>query len=189
MSETKTILCLAGSTRTQSFNVQLAKAACAIATAQGANAEFIDLADYPLPLFNQDEEAATGLPDNAKQLKRLFNEADGIFIASPEYNGSITPLLKNTLDWISRSHEENETPLSAYSNKAAAISAASPGGFGGMRALIPLRLLLSNLGVNMVGNQLAIPAAHDAFDENGQLHSSHHQALLENIMSTLIRIS
>ena len=186
---TKKILFLSGSTRIGSFNSALAKAACEYAKTQNVDAEYINLADYELPLFNQDDEADRGIHGNAKRLKQKFVEADGYFIATPEYNGSFTPLLKNTLDWISRTHEENEKPLSAYANKAAAIGGASPGGFGAMRALVPLRLLLANVGVNMVGHQLAIASAHEAFDENGKLKSERFQGMLEGIIKTLIRIS
>ena len=185
----KKILFLSGSTRIGSFNSSLAKAAYEYAKTQDVDAEYIDLADYELPLFNQDEEAERGMHGNAKRLKQKFIEADGYFIATPEYNGSFTPLLKNTLDWLSRAHEENEKALPAYANKAAAIGGASPGGFGAMRALVPLRLLLSNVGVNMVGHQIAIAAAHEAFDEKGKLKSERYQGMLEGIVNTLIRIS
>ncbi len=185
----KKILFLSGSTRKGSFNSLLAKAACEFAKTQDVDAEYIDLADYELPLFNQDEEEERGMHGNAKRLKQKFVEADGYFIATPEYNGSFTPMLKNTLDWLSRAHQENEAPLSAYANKAAAIGGASPGGFGAMRALVPLRLLLSNLGVNTVGKQLAIATAHEAFDERGKLKSERSQGMLEGIVKTLIRIS
>lgn len=189
MATNKKILFLSGSTRIGSFNSALAKAAYEFAKTQDIDAEYINLADYELPLFNQDDEAERGMHGNAKRLKQKFIEADGYFIATPEYNGSITPLLKNSLDWVSRAHQENEPPLSAYANKAAAIGGASPGGLGAIRALVPLRLLLSNVGVNMVGHQIAIASAHAAFDENGKLKSEHFQGMLERIVKTLIRIS
>lgn len=189
MSANKKILFLSGSTRRGSFNNALAKAACEFAKTQNVDAEYIDLADYELPLFNQDEEADRGMPGNAKRLKQKFAESDGYFIATPEYNGSFTPLLKNALDWISRANEENEAPLSAYNNKAAAIGGASPGGFGAMRALVPLRLLLANVGVNVVGHQIAVSTAHEAFDESGKLKSERYQSMMEGIVNTLIRIS
>jgi len=185
----KKILFLSGSTRIGSFNSALAKAAFEFAKTQDVDAEYIDLADYELPLFNQDEEAERGMHGHAKKLKQKFTEADGYFISTPEYNGSFTPLLKNTIDWMSRAHLENEPPLTAYSNKGAAIGGASPGGLGAIRALVPLRLLLSNLGVNMVGKQIAISAAHEAFDETGKLKSERYQGMLEEIVKTLIRIS
>ena len=189
MSKNTKILFISGSTRKGSFNSALAKAAYNYARTQNVDAEYIDLAEYELPLFNQDDEAERGMHGNAKRLKQKFTEADGYFIATPEYNGSFTPLLKNTIDWMSRAHLENEPPLTAYTNKAAAIGGASPGGFGAMRALVPLRLLLSNLGVNMVGKQIAISAAHEAFDDSGKLKSERYQGMLEDIIKTLIRIS
>lgn len=189
MASNKKILFLSGSTRKGSYNSKLAMAAFEYAKTQNVTAEYIDLADYEMPLFSEDGEAKNGMPETTRSLKERFVAADGYFIASPEYNGSIPPLLKNTLDWLSRAHQENEMPLSAYANKSAAIGGASPGGFGAMRALIPLRLLLANLGVNTVGSQIAIAAAHDAFDENGKLKSERYQGMLENIVNTLIRIS
>lgn len=191
-TDTKTnkhLLFLSGSTRKGSLNSLLAKAACDFATTQGVTAEYIDLADYEMPLFNQDDESVNGIPENVIRLKQKFIEADGFFIATPEYNGSFTPVLKNALDWISRLHQENEAPMAAYANKAAAIGGASPGGFGAMRALVPLRLLLANVGVNTVGNQIAVGTAHEAFNEDGKLVSERYQGMLENIISTLIRIS
>lgn len=185
----KKILFLSGSTRIGSYNNALAKIACEIAKSENVDAEYIKLSDYELPLFNQDEEAERGMHGNAKRLKQKFVEADGFFISTPEYNGSFTPLLKNTLDWISRPHEENEERLKAFSNKAAAIGGASPGSFGAMRALVPLRLLLSNVGVNVVGHQIAVAKSHEAFDEKGALKSEYHQGMLEGIVKTLIRIS
>jgi len=156
---TKSILCFAGSSRQQSMNKQLAKQAASIAQQLGADASFIDLAEYPLPIYNGDHETQHGLPDPALKLKAMFTAADALFIASPEYNGSFSPLLKNTLDWVSRSHLEDEPALSAYLGKVAGIASASPGGLGGLRGLTPLRMLLNNLGVTVVPAQVAVGSA------------------------------
>jgi len=185
----KKLLILSGSIRNGSYNTRLARLALELALSKGAKTELIDLAEYPLPLFNADEEAEHGVHENAIRLKAKFVQADGFFIASPEYNSSMTPLLKNTLDWISRKHEENEAPLIAYADKAGAISGASPGALGAIRALVPLRLLLSNLGVNLVGRQLAIPKAREAFDDDSKLVSAFHRSMLDKIITSLIRIS
>lgn len=185
----KKLLFLSGSIRNDSFNTRLNNVAAQVAQQQGADVEVIDLIDYPMPLFNQDLEAEQGAPDTVIKLKKKFKAADGFFIAAPEYNSSITPLLKNTIDWLSRKTEDNELPLACFADKAAAICAASPGGFGGLRALDPLRLLLAHIGVNVVGKQLAVATASKAFNEEGELSSEHHLQTLETVVKTLIRIA
>ena len=107
-----------------------------IADANGIPATFADLGDYPMPLYNGDLEAAEGPPENARKLKALMQAHSGIFIASPEYNASITPLLKNTLDWVSHAREEGEEPLQVFKTRVFALGSASPGGMGGLRSLI-----------------------------------------------------
>lgn len=171
------LLFFAGSARKDSFNKKLAKTASDIAAANGANVTYIDLADFDMPLFNEDYESENGLPENAKKLKQLMIGHDGFFIASPEYNSSFSPLLKNSLDWISRSESKNEKPLSAFAEKTACITATSPGGLGGMRGLVPLRLWLSNIQVHVIPGQLAISNAYDAFDEIGIKDEKQQQAL------------
>lgn len=185
----KKLIFLSGSTKQGSVNTTLAKAACDIAAAQGASAEFIDLNDYTLPLFDEDGESQNGTPDNARALKAKFVESDGFFFATPEYNSSYSPLVKNTIDWLSRPHSDDEPMLHAFMNKGAAIAAASPGALGGIRALVPMRLLLSNIGVNVVGNQLALGKAHEAFNDNGALKDERMNGMLNGIINSLIKIS
>jgi chromate reductase len=180
------LLFLAGSARKDSLNKKLAKVAYNLALAQGADATFIDLKDYPLPIYDGDLEDESGLPDNAVKLKQLFSEHAGLFIASPEYNSSISALLKNTLDWISRSHAVDEKPLSAYRDKVAAIVAASGGGLGGLRGLVPLRMLLGNIQVLVLPQQLALANATSAFDEQGQLVEAKKEKALGAIVAKLI---
>jgi len=180
------LLFLSGSIRTGSYNASLAREAVAIAgQIDGVDADFIDLNDYPMPIYNGDLEAKSGLPDAAKALKKLFIDADGFFIASPEYNSSISPLLKNSLDWISRKEKDDEPALIAFSGKVAAISAASAGGFGGLRGLVPLRMMLGNIGVHLVPKQLAVSFADKAFDENGVLTDMQHKGNLKNVVEQL----
>jgi chromate reductase len=183
------ILFLAGSARKDSLNKKLAKNATEIAKKLGAEAIFIDLADFEMPIYNGDYEAANGLPENAKKLKKLFAESKGFFIASPEYNSSISALLKNSLDWISRKEVETEPASIAYNGKVAAISAASMGALGGLRGLVPLRMLLGNLGVLVVPNQFALGAAHSAFDENGILTDEKNKKQLENVVKQLVEVA
>jgi NAD(P)H-dependent FMN reductase len=166
---TPKILAFAGSTRSGSFNKHLASVAADAARAAGAKVTLIDLRDLPLPLFDEDIESEHGLPDNAKTLKALFRDHDAFLIASPEYNSSITAVLKNTLDWVSRSESDDEPALSAYRGKTAALLSASPGALGGLRGLVHLRSILGNIGVIVLPDQVALPKAHEAFDAAGQL--------------------
>ena len=163
------ILAFAGSVRRDSWNRKLIHSAADAARAVGADVTMLDLADYPLPLYNGDYEDANGVPDNALRLKALFKAHDGFIIASPEYNSSIPPLLKNTIDWVSREWQ-GESGLVPYQGKVAAILAASPGSFGGMRMLPHLRQILNTLGVLVLPGQFSLPHADTAFDpENGAL--------------------
>jgi chromate reductase, NAD(P)H dehydrogenase (quinone) len=184
----KKILCFSGSIRQGSFNTQLAHYAGTMLESLGARVTYLNLADYPLPLFNADWEQAQGVPDAARSLKQAMIDHDGFFIACPEYNSSITPLLKNSLDWASRQHQKHEPALQAFMDKAAAIGAASPGGFGGLRSLVALRLLLANVGVNVVGNQLAVAHAHQAFDAKGKLKEPVLGQLLQSMLQSLLRM-
>lgn len=181
------LLFLAGSARNQSFNKKLAKYASKLAHKKEAQVTFIDLKDFDMPLYDGDEEEQNGLPENAIKLKKIFIEHDGLFIASPEYNSSFSPLLKNALDWISRPHEEGETPLSAYKGKVAALTAASLGGLGGLRGLVPLRMMLGNIAVTVIPEQFALVSAHEAFDKNDELKEAQQTQNLENVINALIK--
>ena len=161
------ILALAGSCRKNSFNVQLLQNAAKGAIESGAEVTLLDLNQFPLPIFNEDLEAE-GTPENAVRLKEIFIDHHGLLIASPEYNSSISPLLKNTIDWVSRP-KEGEPRLVAYQDKVASIMSASPGGLGGIRGLVHLRSILSNIGVTVLPNQYALSSAHEAFDALGNL--------------------
>ncbi|MFQ5526002.1 MAG: NADPH-dependent FMN reductase [Thermoanaerobaculia bacterium] len=162
------ILVLAGSTRRESLNRKLAAVAAGVCREAGAEVTHIELADYPMPLFSEDLEAAEGTPDSAMALKQLFREHDGFVITCPEYNSSITPLLKNTIDWLSR-RAEGEAPLVAYKGKTAALLSASPGALGGLRGLVHVRSILGNIGVLVMPAQVAVSSAARAFAEDGSL--------------------
>lgn len=184
------LIFFAGSARKDSHTKKLARYASEIAgSISGIEATFIDLADYPMPIYNGDLEAESGLPENARKLKKIFLESDGFFIVTPEYNSSYSALLKNTLDWISRSESKDEPALAAFDGKVAAISAASPGHFGGLRALTPLRILLSNMSVLVIPNQIAVAKAHEAFDENGRLKGEDCSGRLKNVVNKLAGLS
>ncbi len=179
-------LFFAGSARKASTNKQLAAFAASTAKAEGADVTLIDLKDFEMPLYDGDLEEDGGLPENAKRLKQLFVEHDGIFIASPEYNSSISPLLKNALDWISRPHTEDEPSLWAYSGKVMALGAVAPGTLGGLRGLIPLRMMLGNIGVTVVPNQVAISNGFTAFDDAGKLTNAFQAQMLSAAITQMI---
>lgn len=189
MAEQARLLFFAGSTREASFNRQLARLAADIAGAEGADATLLELADYPMPIYNGDLEAEQGLPESVKSLKQIFRDCDGFFIASPEYNSSMSPLLKNTLDWLSRKETADEPPLAAYQGKTAALCSASPGQYGGLRGLVPLRMMLGNIGVHVIPQQLAVAKANEAFDDQGRLKDAQQMKTLTSIVRNLIRTS
>lgn len=164
---TPKILALSGSARKGSWNQKLVEIAAAGASDAGAEVHVLDIGEYELPVFNEDIENE-GTPENATKLKTLFVEHDGLLIASPEYNSSISPLLKNVIDWVSRP-AEGEPPLVAYTNKVASLMSASPGGLGGLRGLVHVRAILGNIGVTVLPKQVAVSKAFEAFDERGSL--------------------
>lgn len=185
MSQAPKILAFAGSTRQDSFNKKLVRIAADGARESGAEVTLIDLRDYPLPLFDQDLEASEGLPENALKLKKLFIEHHGFVIASPEYNSSITPILKNALDWISRP-APNEAPMAAFQGKVASLVSASPGALGGLRGLVHLRAILGNIGVIVLPDQIAVPKAHEAFEIDGSLKDTQRQASVQQLGRKLV---
>ena len=162
-------LAFAGSARKDSYNKRLVRIAAQGAGHAGAEVTVIDLGDFSMPIFDQDLESAEGMPEKAREFKNLMVQHDGFLIASPEYNSFYSPLLKNALDWASRKESDDEPPLIAFRGKNAAIMAASPGGFGGMRGLIYLRMLLSGLGVLVLPDQVSVPGAFKAFSGKGDL--------------------
>ena len=164
---TPRILAFGGSLRRDSYNQMLAAAAAQGARDAGAEVTLIALRDFPLPVFDEDLEAADGMPPSARELKRLFLDHDGFLIAAPEYNSSITAALKNAIDWVSRPEVEGEPSLAAFRGKSAVLCAASPGALGGLRGLVHVRAILGNLGVLVLPDQLAVSKAHEAFAADG----------------------
>lgn len=179
-----TILAFAGSARRDSFNKKLIRIAVRGAEAAGAKVTLVDLAEYPMPLYDQDVEAASGMPDNGRKLLELFKASDGLMISSPEYNSSITPLLKNTLDSVSRKNGA-DAALTAFQGKTAILMSASPGALGGLRGLVHLRSILGNIGVLVLPEQRAVSQAGDAFDEQGNLRDAKTQAAIEGLGARL----
>lgn len=180
MSSRPKILCLAGSLRKDSFNKKLVKVAMAAAQEAGADCTFIDLKDYPMPIYDGDIEAESGIPENGKKLKKIMKEHQGLLIASPEYNSSVSAALKNFIDWTSRP-EQGEKSLEAFTGKVAGIMACSPGALGGLRGLVTLRSILGNIAVIVIPEQQAISKANEAFTEDGKLKDEKSQAAVANI--------
>jgi chromate reductase, NAD(P)H dehydrogenase (quinone) len=188
--QTPKILVFAGSVRSGSYNARLAALAAKEFTQAEADVTLISLADYPMPLYDGNLEAASGPPENAFKLKRLMGLQHGVFIASPEYNASITPLLKNTLDWVSRVREGKERPLAAYKGRAFALGAASNGTYGGMRSLMALRQVLElGCGALVIPEQVAVREAASAFDEEDNLKDERTAGLLKAVVQRLVELA
>lgn len=184
MAKSPRVLAFAGSARSASFNKQLVRIGAAGVEAAGVECTLIDLRDYPLPLYDGDLEAESGLPENAARLRELLQTHEGLLIASPEYNSGIPALLKNTIDWTTRTPEA--TPdTSGYGGKLVALMAASPGPLGGMRALVMVRSILTNIGCTVLAEQITIRQAASAFAEDGQLKDAGYQKRSQALGSTL----
>ncbi len=154
------VLVFAGSTRTDSYNKKLAKEAAGIAKEMGAKVNLIDLKDYPMPFYDADLEAKQGMPKNAKRFRDAVKASDAVVIAAPEYNASIPAVLKNAIDWASRS-EEGGSSREAFAGKKVALMSASPGGGGGARGLVHLRAVLTDIGAEVVDKQVSVPRAYE----------------------------
>ena len=187
MAYTPKILAFAGSARTDSYNKKLVQVAANGARAVGAEVTYIDFRDLPMPLFDEDLEKAEGMPENARKFKELMIAHDGLLIACPEYNSSITPVLKNAIDWASRPGE-NEPPLAAFANKVAAIMSASPGALGGLRGLVTVRSILGNIKVIVLPDQIAVPKAYEAFNADGSLVDPKQQESVGNLGASVANV-
>jgi len=182
------ILAFAGSARKDSFNKKLVKIAITGAKSAGAEVTYLDFRDLPLPLFDEDLETSEGLPDNVLKLKAMMKAHQGFLIACPEYNSSITPLLKNAIDWASRPVQD-EPPLVCFTGKVAILMSVSPGELGGLRGLVHVRSILGNIGVLVLPEQEAIRNAYQAFDENGNLTDRSQQEEIEQLGHKLATIT
>jgi len=181
------ILAFAGSTRSDSFNKKLIKIAVDGAIDVGVEVTFIDLRDFPMPLYDGDLEKREGLSANTRKLKDLMLTHQGFLISSPEYNSSISGVLKNTIDWTTR-QTEGESPLVCYKGKIAGLMSASPGGLGGLRGLVHVRSILENIGVLVIPDQVAIAKAHEAFNSDGTLKNKTQEEQVKNIGTNVAKI-
>jgi chromate reductase len=181
------ILVFAGSIRTGSHNARLAALAAKELVLAGADVTRISLEDYPLPLYDGDLEAKSGVPANARNLRQMMVAHPGLFIASPEYNASITPLLKNTIDWISRVRERGEPPLAVFKNRVFALGGASDNPYGALRSLMALRQVLElGCGALVIPEQVTVFRASEAFDEMDNLTEERAANALKRVLQRLI---
>ena len=191
MPDKPKIIALAGSTRTGSYNKMLVKIAAEGARESGAEVTYIDLKDYPMPLYDGDLEDKEGLPPNGRKLKDIFLANQGLLIASPENNGSFTSVLKNTIDWLSRP-VKGYPPLECFVNKYAVLMGTSTGYWGAIRSLIQLRHVLGHIKVTVLPEHINIPNADDAFANDGSLKDKKRQestkALGRKLSETLQKI-
>ena len=181
------ILAFAGTTRTDALNKKLIRVAAAAAREAGGDVTLIDLRDLPMPLYDGDLEAKEGIPPNAMKLKELMLAHRGLLISTGEYNSSVTGVLKNAIDWASRS-APGEPELACYKDKVAALVSASPGMLGGMRAMAAVRLILGNIGAIVIPEQLALGRAHEAFEADGSLKDPKRAAAVSKVASALVRV-
>lgn len=181
------LLAFSGSLRRDSYNTKLVTAAAASARKVGADVTLVNLADYAMPLFDEDLEARSGIPDAARRFKALMVSHHGFLIASPEYNSSVSAALKNAIDWASRTESPDEKPLLAFRGKVAGLLSASPGALGGLRGLVHLRAILGNLMVHVVPEQFALGRAHEAFDASGALQDERNASAAHSVAAAAAR--
>jgi NAD(P)H-dependent FMN reductase len=179
------ILAFAGSGRKDSVNKKVVAVAAKGAEEAGAKVTIVNLEDFDMPMFNEDLEAEQGMPIGAQAFKELLIAHDGFLISTPEYNSSYSSLFKNAIDWASRKTGD-ETPMAAYRGKVAAIMAASPGGLGGMRVLVVLRMLMENIGTMVLPSQKAVGGAFKMFNEQGNITDEKTEKSLKNLGKELV---
>ncbi|MBL4598083.1 MAG: NAD(P)H-dependent oxidoreductase [Rhizobiaceae bacterium] len=183
---TPKILLLSGSARSGSNNTRLLATATKVFSQLDCEPTRISLADYELPLFDGDLEAQKGTPENAVKLARLFHEHHGIMIACPEYNGSLTPLLKNTIDWVSRVKSDDRGDIAPYKEKFAALISIAPGQMGGVNGLTHLRAILSRLGMLVISEQVTIGNMATAFNDDDSLANEVSTKFLQAACESLV---
>lgn len=183
------ILIIPGSVRSKSHNARLAALAAKEFTMADAEVSRISLMDYPLPLYDADQDMISGPPANAMKLKKMIMAHHGVFIVSPEYNASISPLVKNMIDWISRVRERGEPPYAAFKGRVFALAAASTDAFGGLRGLLTLRQILElGCGAMVIPQQVAVGNAEQAFDEMDNLKDARNADALKALARRLIEV-
>jgi len=183
------ILVIPGSLRTGSLNARLAATIAYEFSQAGAEVTRISLADFPLPIYDGDLQSKSGVPKNAVNLKRMMSAHHGVLIVTPEYNSSVPPLVKNTIDWVSRVQDGQQSRGQVFRERPFAIAAASEGRLGGTRALAALRLILSACHATVIPNQLALSFASEAYDDMDRLKQPADIAALAALARQLIEFS
>ncbi|MBO6540177.1 MAG: NAD(P)H-dependent oxidoreductase [Rhizobiaceae bacterium] len=183
---TPKILVFAGSVRSGAYSGKTADVAQHELARQGADVTRISLADYPLPIMDEDLETEKGIPENAVKLARLIASHDAMLIATPEYNGSMPPLVKNTIDWVSRVSEDGGKPLKPYPGKVVAICSSSDGHFAGIRSANHLRAVLAHIQMEVIAPQVSVPNADKAFDDDGNFVAERLTKGMQRLCRTLI---
>ena len=184
------ILVIPGSVRNRSHNARLAALAVKELTLADAEVSRISLFDYSMPLYDPDHDMVSGPPANAAKLKKMMMAHHGIFIASPEYNASISPLLKNVLDWVSRVREKSEPAYAAFHGRAFALGSASPEPLGGARGLLALRQVLElGCGALVLPEQVVVPDAENAFDDLDNLKDARQATALKTMARRLVEVA
>jgi chromate reductase len=183
------ILVIPGSLRTGSHNARLAAAAAHELAKAGVEVIRISLGDFPLPIYDGDLQTKSGVPKHAINLKRMIGVHHGVLIVTPEYNSSVPPLVKNTIDWVSRVQDAHETRGQVFRERVFAIAAASENRLGGTRCLAALRLILSACQAMVIPNQLALPFAGEAYDDMDRLKQPADIEALGALVRQLIDVS
>lgn len=188
LSATTNVLAFSGSTRKDSANKKLVNVAASLARQMSASVTTISLDDYPIPFYDADLETKNGMPENVKKIRQMMIQSDVIFIASPEYNGSVSALLKNIIDWASR-NENGGSSRDAFRGKRFLIMSASPGASGGARGLKHLREVVENIGGTVLKDQFSLPDAYNAFDDAGDLKNSIDKTRLRELIKSSLNLS
>jgi chromate reductase, NAD(P)H dehydrogenase (quinone) len=183
------ILVIPGSFRTGSLNAKLAATVAHELAQAGAEVTRISLGDFPLPIYDGDLQTKSGVPKNAVNLKRMIGAHHGVLIVTPEYNSSVPPLVKNTIDWVTRVQDANEARGQVFRERPFAIAAASESRLGGTRSLAALRLILSACHATVIPNQLALSFATDAYDDLDRLKHPADIEALKALARQLIDVS
>jgi chromate reductase len=180
------ILVFAGSARAGAYSGKVADCAQKELALQGADVTRISLGDYPLPIMDEDAERERGIPENAFKLARLIAAHDAVLICTPEYNGSMPPLVKNTIDWVSRISKDNGKPLKPYPGKVVGICSSSDGHFAGIRSASHLRQVLAHIQMEVIAPQVSVPFAAEAFGEDGNFKEERLRKGMTRLCRTLI---
>jgi chromate reductase, NAD(P)H dehydrogenase (quinone) len=183
------ILVIPGSLRSGSLNAKLAAVAAHELAQAGAGVTRLSLSDFPLPIYDGDLQAKSGVPKHAVNLKRMIGAHHGVLIVTPEYNSSVPALVKNTIDWVSRVQDAHEVRGQVFRDRVFAIAAASGGRLGGSRALAALRLILSACHASVIPNQLALSFAEHAYDDMDHLKHPADIEALQAMVRQLIDVS